>query len=98
NRGTEAGHRQSDSGLLTGFRGAENVIDIRPLLGLQIEIKSIQPLFQIIQIKISELQDSVRGPDPQRRRARSQRRLTDKVTPRLQHARDFADSLILIPK
>src|SRR2546425_6698051 len=60
------------------------------------EIESIKPFLQIIQIKISELQHAVRHTNPQRRLPWTECSLANKVALRFQDASNLADGLILV--
>src|SRR5438132_9129941 len=82
--------------VLTRFRSAEDVIDIRSLLHLEIEIEPIQPFLQIIQIEIPELQHAVRHSYPEWRTAWAERRLADKIPVHPEHSSAFTNRLILI--
>ena len=84
--------------VLSRLRSPENVVDIGPFFRLEIEVKSIEPLFQIIEIKISEFEHAVRHADPQRWSAWAKRGLADKVALCFQDTSDLSDSLILIAK
>src|SRR5262249_41935690 len=80
----------------TRFGGAENVIDIGLLFRLEIEIESIEPFFQIVQIEITELQHPVGHPYKHGWFSWSKRGLAYEIALRFQHAGDFTDGLILI--